>query len=108
MLYGNLGEKSFDTSMSLIFNILLDTRYMYVELKIRPDFRYPAFTGYPVSGFWIGRISGASLMFTCAIMYRYLQVVQQIRAAEDKDDISSQGDEQIFTPQVSKLRSLNF
>jgi mRNA deadenylase 3'-5' endonuclease subunit Ccr4 len=46
-------------------------------------------------------------MFTCAIMYRYLQVVQQIRAAEDKDDISSQGDEQIFTPQVSKLRSLN-
>jgi hypothetical protein len=29
---------------------------MSVELKIRPDIRYPA--EYPVSGFYMGRISG--------------------------------------------------
>jgi hypothetical protein len=38
------------------------TRYLSVELKIRPDIRYPACTGYPagyqVSGFWIDRMSG--------------------------------------------------
>jgi hypothetical protein len=30
--------------------------------SIRPDIRYPAITGYPVSGFWIGRISGIRLL----------------------------------------------
>jgi hypothetical protein len=35
---------------------------MVVKSSIRPDIRldirYPALTGYPVSGFWISRISG--------------------------------------------------
>jgi hypothetical protein len=35
-----------------------------IRPDIRPGIRYPAHTGYPVSGFWISRISGASLVKT--------------------------------------------
>jgi hypothetical protein len=41
---------------------LIFTKNMFVNPSIRPDIRYPALTGYPagypVSGFWFGRISG--------------------------------------------------
>jgi hypothetical protein len=39
------------------------TKNIFVKTNIPPDIRYPALTGYPVSGFSISRISGASLIF---------------------------------------------
>jgi hypothetical protein len=42
--------------------ILYFTKNIFVKTNIRPDIRYPALNGYPagypVSGFWISRISG--------------------------------------------------
>jgi hypothetical protein len=42
--------------------ILYFTKNIFVKTNIRPDIRpnirYPALIGYPVSGFWISRISG--------------------------------------------------
>jgi hypothetical protein len=53
-------KKTFNTGTSDVFvyfiGILLDT--FNVELKIWPDIRSPAYTGYPVSAFKIGRIFG--------------------------------------------------
>jgi hypothetical protein len=43
-------------------NLFYFTQNIFVKTNIRPDIRYPALTGYPagypVSGFWISRISG--------------------------------------------------
>jgi hypothetical protein len=45
---------------------LIFEKNIVAKPSIRPDIRYPALTGfpagYPVSGFWISRISGVSLV----------------------------------------------
>jgi hypothetical protein len=58
--------------MSLIISYFTGTRYLNVELKIRPDIRYPAHTGYPVfrlAGYPAKSVSGASLVLTYLVLW---------------------------------------
>jgi hypothetical protein len=73
-------KKTFYTGTSdtgiFVYLIRYCTRHFNVELKIRPDIRYPACTGYPVSGFYsrlagypAKSVSGASLVSYSTLNY---------------------------------------
>jgi hypothetical protein len=52
-----VGEKeTHNTSDDIGIHSFTGTRHLNVDLKMRPDIRYPACTGYPVSGLY--QISG--------------------------------------------------
>jgi hypothetical protein len=65
-----------------LFDIFL--KNIVAKLRIRPDIRYPALTGYPVSGFWNSRISGKTVSGASLILLS----VSRNRIRSDPDFLS--------------------